>query len=89
MSIPHDSITATLGCGDEKFFLSSRAFTMWIKLHKKKCDLCSRAKINTINIVAKDSVSDSEASRENYRQIKEVVAETMRKGLQLKSVCTL
>jgi hypothetical protein len=84
MSMNHDNVKAKLGCGEYVDFSSIRAFTMWLKLHKKKCDPCSRANVNTMNIVARDHVSNTNVSRENYRQINEAVANTMQKGVELK-----
>ena len=80
----HDNIKAKLGCGEDKDFPSTRAFTMWLKLHKKKCVPCSRANVNTINIVAREHVSNTDVSRENYRQINEAVANSLQKGVELK-----
>lgn len=87
MSIHHDHITTKLGCGEDKTFTSTRAFNAWLKMHQKKCVRCSKANVSTINIIARDSVSNTSCkSRENYKEVKEVIADTMRKGVQLKSV---
>lgn len=82
MDFNNDNITAVLGCGEKKFFTTTRAYNAWIKLHKKKCFICdSHKKEIFVNVNAADSVSKHYGSaKNNFMSIKQSIKEASIKG---------